>query len=1117
VPDSESGGGASGNSIAPRTAIGFKDGGRTLMLVTVDGPGGTGRGGVTLPQLARQLDDLGAETAVNLDGGGSTTMVARPLGNPLATLRNVPSDGNERSDPNGVGVFVTPGNGKVEDLVVSGTPAVFPGMHRTLTAAAIDSHQVPVALDGSAVRWTAKAGSVSNGLFAAPDDGDRTVKVRATTATAGADTPVRVLGRLRRLELSSKRLSIPDTAVAPTILTVTGRDAQGYTAPVEAADLDLEYDPAVVRIQPAGERLKITPVAKGGTLVRISAGGETVKLPTTVGVETSVVYEFDNADEDARWVTNGTAGTQKVLSIAPEGLRLDYAKARNMGVTKMPVETRIALPGAPLRVRWRVWSDGATEYANMYWVDAEGASKSQLIGGVKAGWNDVVWTLPSDTKFPIRISQFQVIETNTARQRDGAIVLDRIEIDSAPDVELPAPEPLRADRLISPDGRTNGKDDWSFATLSDIQFTAADPTLAKVGIAALQRIRKHKPDLVVLNGDITDLGAPADLKLARETLEAGGCELIPADRELPEDHTPSGATVPCYYVPGNHEAYAVSGQGTLDAWKAEFGAPYRTFDHKGTRFILLNSALGSLRASDFGQLAMLEEALASAVEDDAIDNVLVFAHHPVDDPAETKASQLGDRVEVELIKKLLSDFRDASGKGVMMTGSHAQILDVHREEGVPYTVLPSSGKAPYGTPDRGGITGWVRWSVDDDATAAEPWVTADARAFGASVELNAPASVEVGTSATLSGSILQPNGVDQGGTRRVPLAYPLSVRWGGSDKLAVGAGEADAAAARKAGKVAILDPVTRTITGLRNGSVKVSVTVDSMREYTDEASLAPVTTERTIDVRAYTGPGPRLAAPVPVFPTQPVSTISPAQTVTVSNEGDAPLVLGDVRIVAGDAGSEGEFLLAGDECADATVAPGATCRVLVRYAPSRAGVTSQATLVFDANTADGTHAVPMTASSTELPLGVDGEDGAPGPAGPAGADGAPGPAGADGAPGPAGADGARGPVGPAGPKGDTGDVPEIAVKCKLIDRRRAVRCTVVARGEGAARARLRASARVGRHRGRTVTRARKVAVKVDAGRRLSRTSRVRVNAAIGDAAVTIAVKPGRTARTALTR
>jgi 3',5'-cyclic AMP phosphodiesterase CpdA len=1107
VPDSESGGGAAGNSVAPRTAIGFKNEGRTMILLTVDGPGGTGRGGVTLPQLAHMLDDLGAELAVNLDGGGSTTMVARPLGNPLATLRNVPSDGSERSDPNGVGVFVAPGNGAVEDLVIGGVPKVFPGLHRTLSVAAIDDHKTPAELDRAAVGWTAEAGSVAGGLFKAPEQGDRTVRVRATTATARADEQVRVLGRLRSLELSTRRLSIPEPTSAPTILTVTGRDGQGYTAPVEAADLELEYDPAVVRIQPAGDALKITPVAQGGTLITIGAGDQSVKLPTTVGVNTTTIYEFDNADEHQRWITNGTSGTEKILSIAPEGLRLDYKKARNMGVTKFPDATRIDVPGQPLRVHWRVWSDGPTEYSNMTWIDAEGVSKSQLIGGVRDGWNDVFWTLPSDTKFPIKLASFQVIETNTARQRDGAIVLDRIDIDSAPDVELPPEEPLRADPLIAPGGRTNGEEDWTYATLSDIQFTAADPTLAKVGIAALKRIRRERPDLVVLNGDITDLGAPADLELARATLEAGGCDLIRAGDELPEDHTPpaNGPTVPCYYVPGNHEAYTAGGQGTLDAWKAEFGEAYRTFDHKGTRFVLLNSALGSLRGSDFPQLALLEQALESARTDDEIDNVLVFAHHPVDDPAETKASQLTDRVEVRLIKKLLSDFRADSGKGVTMTGSHAQILNVHREEGVPYTVLPSSGKAPYGTPDRGGITGWVKWSVDSDARASDQWLTADARPFASTIELNTPASVEVGTSATLSGSILQPSGVDQNGTRRVPLAYPMSVHWGGSDSLAIGSGEDAVDAARKAGKVAILDPATRALTGLRTGNLKVSVTVDSMREYTGEASLAPIRTERVIDVRAYTGPGPRFSAPVPVFPAQPTGTISPAQSVVVTNEGDRPLEIAGVRIVPGDAGSEGEFLLVGDDCSGAQVAPGATCTALVRFAPSRPDATFSAALEFDTNTAERVNSVALSGTSTALPSGEDGADGIAGAAAPL----APVPAGKR-------SQSAAAPPAPV-PAGERSrsarrGAPVVSVRCRLVDGRRGVRCTV----STTSRSRLKATVRVG-SRSRAASRAGKVTVTVKTGRRLTRRSRVRVRAAVGGAAAVVSVKPGRSARATLTR
>jgi hypothetical protein len=180
-----------------------------------------------------------------------------------------------------------------------------------------------------------------------------------------------------------------------------------------------------------------------------------------------------------------------------------------------------------------------------------------------------------------------------------------------------------------------------------------------------------------------------------------------------------------------------------------------------------------------------------------------------------------------------------------MVGSHAQIADVHRIEGVPYTVLPSSGKDPYGTPDRGGFTGWLNWHVDKDASASQQWLTADVRAFAQSITLNAPAALEAGDSAQLDGSIVQPSGVTNG-TRVVPLRYPMSIHWNGSDTLAIGT---DVAAAKAAGKVAILDPATRKLTGLHTGDVTVGVTNDSMREYTDDASLAPITTEKTIHVQ----------------------------------------------------------------------------------------------------------------------------------------------------------------------------------------------------------------------------------------------------------------------------
>ncbi|WP_235877108.1 phosphodiester glycosidase family protein [Saccharopolyspora terrae] len=51
------------------------------------------------------MASLGAADAVNLDGGGSTTMAVRTPDTPHATVRNAPSDGEQRQVPNGIGVF----------------------------------------------------------------------------------------------------------------------------------------------------------------------------------------------------------------------------------------------------------------------------------------------------------------------------------------------------------------------------------------------------------------------------------------------------------------------------------------------------------------------------------------------------------------------------------------------------------------------------------------------------------------------------------------------------------------------------------------------------------------------------------------------------------------------------------------------------------------------------------------------------------------------------------------------------------------------------------------------------------------------------------------------------
>lgn len=81
----------------PRTAVGVTSN-RQLLLVTADGRSKWSRG-ASLQEMAKIMLRLGAVNAINLDGGGSTTMVVKNQ------VINAPSDGKERPVANSLLVF----------------------------------------------------------------------------------------------------------------------------------------------------------------------------------------------------------------------------------------------------------------------------------------------------------------------------------------------------------------------------------------------------------------------------------------------------------------------------------------------------------------------------------------------------------------------------------------------------------------------------------------------------------------------------------------------------------------------------------------------------------------------------------------------------------------------------------------------------------------------------------------------------------------------------------------------------------------------------------------------------------------------------------------------------
>ena len=91
----------------PRTAIGIDKRGRQLIIIVVDGRQPGYSVGVNLTELAEILVKHGVQTGMNLDGGGSSTLVAEEHGRPV--ILNSPINngipGQERPVGNHLGIF----------------------------------------------------------------------------------------------------------------------------------------------------------------------------------------------------------------------------------------------------------------------------------------------------------------------------------------------------------------------------------------------------------------------------------------------------------------------------------------------------------------------------------------------------------------------------------------------------------------------------------------------------------------------------------------------------------------------------------------------------------------------------------------------------------------------------------------------------------------------------------------------------------------------------------------------------------------------------------------------------------------------------------------------------
>nr|BFF24801.1 hypothetical protein GCM10025732_27660 [Glycomyces mayteni] len=339
--------------------------------------------------------------------------------------------------------------------------------------------------------------------------------------------------------------------------------------------------------------------------------------------------------------------------------------------------------------------------------------------------------------------------------------------------------------------------------MSDAQFTAENPDSAIVASArrTLQEIKASDAEFVIVNGDLVDECEPDDLALAERVL----------DEEL-------GDELDWVYVPGNHEAMGCS----VADWSAVFGPAYQTFDRGGTRFITLDTSGLTIGKGGWDQVLMLRNALDAAAEDPDVDSVAVVAHVPTNDKSPQAASQLGDRLEAEVVEEWLTGFEADSGKDAAYIGAHAGYFDASRVDGVNYWVNGNSGKAPSTTPEDGGFVGWTQFGVEDSGRGE--WLSALVRPQVDALTVTAD-DLAPGATVAVGAELAQ-------GDATIPLVYPMGVEWTGSN-VYIGDRPGPLAWLRYA---AWFDPETRELTAWRRGTVELTATVNGVAA-TDTATI----------------------------------------------------------------------------------------------------------------------------------------------------------------------------------------------------------------------------------------------------------------------------------------
>jgi hypothetical protein len=419
----------------PRTAVAVSKDRSKVFFVTVDGRQSGYAKGMTLPEFAEYLVSLGADRALNLDGGGSTAIAVRKPGNIYATLANSPSQTAERAVSTTLQAISTAPVGEAVTLNAELTaPSITAGGTTTVAIkSALDRYNNVVNVDSSRVSLAVEGnleGTFKGMTFTATKGGSGAIIVKYGQAVK--KLPLTVNDTIKQIVIQPNSLPIGEGSTAQ--LTVKGVDGNGKAVSLNPSVLKWSVSGNAGTISPSG--LFTAGNVKGKGTISAAFNSVSASLPVTTGSEPLTVSTMDDL---AQWSASAARGSASIASSGTitEGkgavkLQYDFTQAAgNIAAAYVNAKQPLDVAGKPLSLGMWVYGDGKGHWLRGKVIDGNGKEHTINFteeGGLDwTGWKHVQAPIPADAAPPLQLKQVYAAEAAVEKQGAGMLIFDDIQ------------------------------------------------------------------------------------------------------------------------------------------------------------------------------------------------------------------------------------------------------------------------------------------------------------------------------------------------------------------------------------------------------------------------------------------------------------------------------------------------------------------------------------------------------------------------------------------------------------------------------------------------------------------------------------------------------------------